>query len=339
MGNPEYNERLVDIGVNASYRRENIVQIVFPSIGCQHRPHCVMCNYGYEIENCDKPTAIEIVKRSFEKLVPKGFAHTGANVLLLNTYGSICDPMEMKPDVLRTVLDYISNYNEWTDTPGQIKELILETGYDTIFDTAWQFGYASGIRAAFEMGFETLDDNLRSQVLHKTLIRDKFLESVEIIHKMGDLAIANVLLGVPYLTPQEQIEECLKSIMWLIDNCVDHVVVFPVNVKPRTELFRLYNNGLYQRVSHQQIINLLNKIPDAYLPKVTLSWYGDRQYYRSDNIGKINICGLPPDGDPRYIKDYMGYYRVFNQTSNLIEKRTAINNLALIVLEDKRKEE
>ena len=99
--------------------------------------------------------------------------------------------------------------------------------------------------------------------------------------------IVNLLVGIPFLTQQEQLEDVISSIKWLSDNDVDEIDLFPINVKPYTLLKELYDSKKYDVISHWLLIEVLNRIPVEYLSKIYLAWYGNRELEYSNGEHSI----------------------------------------------------
>ena len=51
---------------------------------------------------------------------------------------------------------------------------------------------------------------------------------------MGIHIIANVLLGIPFLSVRQRIEDAISSICDLLERGIDEIMLFPVNIKPYT---------------------------------------------------------------------------------------------------------
>lgn len=99
--------------------------------------------------------------------------------------------------------------------------------------------------------------------------------------------IANILVGIPFLSTQEQIEDALTSIEWCIKNKIDEIDLFPINIKPYTLLEELYKSNDYDVISHWELIEVLNRVPEDYLSKIFLAWYGNRNLKYDNEVHSI----------------------------------------------------
>lgn len=149
------------------------------------------------------------------------------------------------------LLDEISKVN--------IDVIIFETHYSSINEDILQLikHTLSKKQIAIELGFESSNTEYRQNYLNKIIDNDQFVEKVNLIKSYGFTVETNVIFGMPYLSTKEQIKDTLQSIIWCFQNNIDVVNLFPINIKPYTLLYKLYETGEYLPVNHKDFIEVL----------------------------------------------------------------------------------
>lgn len=280
----------------STFENNGVFQICFKSRGCSNylAGYCIMCDYGL---------GNEITKEELEFAFDKAISESKQDIkiLLLNTYGSILDTNEISTECFISLLDKLKKSN--------IKRIIFETHYNTITEEKLKLikEELKDKIICFELGFETSNEEIRENNLLKKIDNEKFKEIIKLIHSFEMGVIVNLLVGIPFLTQKEQIEDVLNSIEWCISNDVDEVDLFPINVKPYTLLKELYNSNEYDVVSHWLLVEVLNRIPLKYLPKIYLAWYGNRELEYSNGEHSIfpKSCELCHDSLMRFYSEFL----------------------------------
>lgn len=260
----------------STFENNGVFQICFRSRGCSNylAGSCIMCDYGVG-NNITK----EELEFAFDEALSE--SKQDIKILLLNTYGSILDTNEISIECFITLLDKLKKLN--------IKRIIFETHYNTITEEKLKLikKELKDKIICFELGFETSNEEIRENNILKKIDNEKFKATIKLIHSFGMYVIVNLLVGIPFLTLKEQLEDALNSIKWCISNDVDEIDLFPINVKPYTLLKELYDRKEYDVISHWLLIEVLNRIPLKNLSKIYLAWYGNRELEYSDGEHSI----------------------------------------------------
>ena len=260
----------------STYENNGVFQICFRSRGCSNylAGSCIMCDYGLGTNITKEELEFAFDKAIFE-------SKQAIKILLLNTYGSILDTTEISAECFNALLDKLTQTN--------VKRIIFETHYNTITEEKLKLikEKLSNKIICFELGLETSNEKIRENNLLKKINNEKFKDTINLIHSFGMGVIVNLLVGIPFLTPQEQLEDALNSVEWCISNAVDEIDLFPINVKPYTLLKELYDLKEYDVISHWLLIELLNRIPLQNLSKIYLAWYGNRELEYNDGERSI----------------------------------------------------
>ena len=86
----------------------------------------------------------------------------------------------------------------------------------------------------------------------------------------------------------------------------DNFYLFPMNIKPYTLLYKLYEEEKYSPVSHSNFIEVLKRVHKEYIHKLYLCWYGNREI-KYDTKRTV----LPKCEKDEYSK-LMNFYQRFN---------------------------
>lgn len=298
-----------------------VLQICFYSTGCRCSKNgsCIICDYGKtRKENLTKNDIIEIINEIFSNLekVP--------NVVLLNSLGSVLDTQEMPMENIEVLLNELSKINT--------KVIIFETHYLTINASILEL-IKTELRdkeIVIELGLESSNKEIREKYLNKYIDNEEFVKKVKLIKSFGFGAEANVIFGTPFLTTEEQMRDTIQSIKWCFENNIDKVNLFPINVKPYTLLYELYEKGRYFPVSHKDFIEVLKRVPKEYIDKIYLCWYGNREI-KYDTKNTI----LPKCEKDEYPK-LMKFYKKFNMNKNPEERIELLESTKQFISEEQQ---
>lgn len=257
------------------FRRNNFLQLTFQTSGCRYSSAgtCTMCNYGKGVI-ADSQIILDELDRVCHS---KDFLE--CDMILLGASGSFLDESEIPEELQYTIMKRIAQTH--------MKEVYIETHYKSI-----TISKLKNIHTIFphkcvciEMGLETTTIEFQDNILNKNISLHELKLVMNQIHTYDMRVSLNVLLGLPFLTKDEQLADTLKSIDWALENGADDVVVFPVNIHPYTVFEWWHKNGYIELPSLWLLFELLLNLPDKYLPYICISWYGNRNiYYSSEKM-------------------------------------------------------
>ena len=250
------------------YRKYKILVVNLPSIGCKYGKQglCVMCPNEMRISKNLTITQIEDIWQSIEQQI----SELEVDKVLLSTYGNILSEDELSRDVLDYLLEKLNKIDK-------IRVVIFETYYKEITEEKIKYlnEKLSNKYIDFETGIESMDTEVQQKCLNKEVNLEELREKIKLIHKY-DMAIeANVLVGIPFLTTKEQIEDVTNTIECLIKENVDEIVLFPVNIIKNSTIEFLYNNNVYKNISHWTVIKVLDNIREEFLNRISISMFGE----------------------------------------------------------------
>ena len=267
-----------------------------------------MCDYG----RTDKVQTVDKYIDEMHKILSEN--SNGIEYLLLCTNGSFFDENQIPKDLFRAILQCAQNCD--------IPKIIIETHCNDV--SAEKLRIVKSIihkPLIIEMGFETANQNYHDKVILKGINIKKYENIIELIHSNGINIELNIMLGLPFLSTKEQIEDAKCAIDWAIAHNCDPVV-FPINIKPHTLLWEAYKNGFYKPISIWLLIKLLNTLAPESLSRVIIAWYGNRdESYQNDIPVQLpSMCELCK---PKI----MAFCKSFLLTNNYIKRKDLISRL------------
>lgn len=190
----------------------------------------------------------------------------GYDMLLLDTCGSCFCEEELPYQELIRVMHTVAKTS--------IRCVIIEShlAYVTVEKMQGVKEVLTGKEVFLEYGQESTSPYVLKYCLNKPSMSKQY----SIIHdlkRMGVGLIANVVLGIPFLTVQQRVNDSTESIRRLLDEGIDGVVLFPVNIKPYTLVRFLYDHGYYKQVNAIEILEVLDRFGTEELSRIELAWF------------------------------------------------------------------
>lgn len=264
------------------FQEEELLEIGFLSKRCEHdaKGTCIMCDYG-----CAKGTySDEEYLKEMDKILEK-YSH-GIMILLLCSNGSILNSKQISNSLLQKILIRAAQ----TD----IMQIEIECHYKDV--TISKLDLIKDIlcdkQVTIEMGLETVNPLYQDIFFGKDIDLNEYEEKILLIQSYGFKIDLNVILGLPFMSPKEQLKDTRKTLEWVFEHQCSPVI-FPVNIKPFTLLMHMYQAGYYKPISHWLLLYLLNSIEEEKLSQVVVAWYGNREeIYEGTEIRAIfpTVC-------------------------------------------------
>jgi len=274
---------LIPNDLNYSYRIEQIAGLSFVSLwfrtrGCRHdyMGGCTMCNYG----KSTPVTADEMVE--YVKTGLSFIPHYKNMMLLMETSGSMLDEWEVPAPAREIILQMVRNH--------ACKSFLCETRANTITDMKIK-QYAEMLDnkvASIEIGLESSDPWVMQHCINKNLSLAQYEQSIKILQKYQVPSIANVIVGSPFLSVQEAIDDAVNTVHWAISHGTTSCVVFPVHVKRWTLVEWLWEHGYYTPTPLWSLIEVLHRLGPALAQRVTISWY--KTYVEQSTRGVLSAA-------------------------------------------------
>lgn len=293
------------------FRDGTFLEISFMSKRCKNDAagSCVMCDYGA----VDGVKSCQTYIREMECILKK---ESGIQYLLLCTNGSIMDSSQIPESTFGEILEYANKTN--------IPNIILETHYCDITDRKLQKikEILSSKNITIELGLETVNQTYQDNLIMKHIDMHTFEKTVYMIQNYGISVDLNILIGLPFLSEKEQLQDTKNSIIWAFEHSCN-VVVFPVNIKPFTLLMNMFENGYYKPVSHWLLLLLLDTLEAEQLSQIVISYYGNRD----ENYYFNGYKTIFPDCCSVCRKPLMDFYNAFSNEDNPYQKKGLLNQV------------
>lgn len=268
-----------------------------------------MCDYG--IAKGSQPKEVYLNEMN---IILEGAPNV--QYLLLCSNGSIMDESQLSEETFRAILEKTS-----TTT---IPNIIIETHYQDItvqkLDYIKKTLYPKNI--TIEFGLETINPNYQDALVMKGIIIDEIEKTIKTIQQFGMSIDINIMLGLPFLSVKEQLNDSLKTVKWVINHDCNPVI-FPLNIKPYTLLYHMYQTGHYSPISLWLIIVLLSHLKPNDLEKITISYYGNR----TDEYLGIQEETIYPYSCPKCHKRVMEFFEEFFRKNSWQEKYDVLNKI------------
>lgn len=290
----------------------DMLEIVFTSKCCRNDKAgtCVMCDYGYSIKKWSDDDYIE----SFRNILNGDLQKYKSIHLCAN--GSIMDEYQISTDLFSRIINELKNCS--------VPEIGIETHFNTVTeDKLSLIQQALPDKSIYiEMGLETVNPHCLSTLIMKSIDLDKLDITINLIKKYGFAVVLNVLLGMPFMSPAEQLKDANETMLWVLErDC--RAVIFPINIKPFTLLYYMYSSEFYQPVSHWLLIVLLKNLPAKLLDKITVAYYGNRD----ESYANIDRHTVFPVCCPLCEQPLFEFYYSFNHIYDWNSRKKLINKL------------
>lgn len=239
-------------------------QIWLRTRGCKHdvlKGGCTICNYWVS----SPPTVDDFITSFISALDHLIFS---PSLLVLSASGSFLDPWEIAPEARNEILTLLKH--RCPDV-----HVILETHPDTVSEETLEECYQLlGSPFTIEMGLESADNTLLKCCLNKPTTTETFARAVSCIQQKPYVScIANVMIGIPFLTKIETVDQAVDTVQWAFEQGVDECVLFPLNLKLFTFAYWLSEHALFPQPSLWALVDVLTRIEEEKLPKVNFAWH------------------------------------------------------------------
>ena len=288
----------------------DLLEIGFLSKQCRNdmAGACLLCDYG-------KMDTIGTHQAYIEEMNDILNKHPdGIKYLLLCSNGSILDEYQIPTELLKDILLIAQNCS--------IPEIIIETHYRDI--SIPKLNLLRDIvhkPITIEMGLETINPTYQAAFFMKGIEMQHYEKTISLIQKYGYDIELNLMLGLPFLTVKEQLNDAKNTINWIhAHGCTP--VVFPVNIKPHTMLRYIYDKGLYQPISLWLLVLLLDELEPEILKHVIVAWYGNRDESYPDDIPTIL-----PQCCAKCSELFVKFFRDFLDSDQYVLRKKLIQNL------------
>ncbi len=227
---------------------------------------CVMCNYELVEARHQEITADDIlaqVDHAIERLAPLN----RYDYLFITSGGSFLDDAEVPSDVRLEILRRLR--------AAGLRRVSFESEakYCLRRDRLEAIAQIFPGSASVGIGYESSDPFIRNVVINKGLAQGTFNRAVANLAEAGIGFYTYVLLGKPFLTPAEDEEDCIATIVAAQRAGAFMTVIEAVNIQPYTLTEWLWRHGRYQPPSLWSAVDILRKLPRAYRQRTSVKGF------------------------------------------------------------------
>lgn len=238
-----------------------------------------MCNYGMSAMRATS----EIVDSVREALRD---VHAGpGDTLFLSPSGSLLDPRELPEDardaVLAVARDVPAGRFLFEARPQDVTREHLEVVRS----------FVRAPRVAVETGVESTDPWVLKHSLCKSIDPDRGVRPMlAVAHNAKVGALANVLVGAPFLSIAEAVEDSVQTARWCLGAGFEQVVLFPVQAKTHTLVGWLAERGFCDVPSLWMLIEVIERLGATQAAKLSVSWHRDYLRMRGPVFRSPTTC-------------------------------------------------
>lgn len=286
-------------------------------------PQCIFAKHGFctccvTHGHSDRPLTVEELTNALEKYVTPQLDDK-VETVLFGSYGSIFDISEVPIENFYVILKYIREH--------KISSVVFETHYATVTvpDLNNIRKILPNTNVRIEMGFESCDQDMLDNCLGKCMHLDDLVDVIGMIHTYDNMTVTlNVMLGGPNMDDDLiRVEQANKSVIWAFEHGADQVVIFPYTIKPYTYGYELFKENRVNVMSIWALVELLNKIPERYITRVSLSKF-DPRLERYEMGGLLSV---PPMDCPFCREAVQKSLMDFIASNDALERKRIIQTL------------
>lgn len=254
-----------------------------------------MCDYSFG-SRIDSKTMVQSVKRALKDIKKP------CKYLFITPSGSMFDEKEVPEEARIGILkEFEKSENQY---------MCIETRADTVtLPVIEQCKEILGKRfGQVWIGMECSNQWILKYCINKNIAVSDVVKAFEILKRENIEAVANVLVGIPFLTQKENVNYAIASVKWALQHGCERVCIFPVHVKAHTHLEKLVELGLYEPLSLWTYVEVLKGLREEIEEgKLTIDWF--------ETYGAYNIVYPSKTCDNCY-KEVQGLLRQFTETKD-----------------------
>ena len=129
-----------------------------------------------------------------------------------------------------------------------------------------------GATLGVQFGVETMDQFVRYACMNKPFNNAVLGRAVRTIHDAGAEVYANLLVGIPFLSERDVIDDIAWSVQSCLEIGCDYVVLFPNYVKDHTLAELLLAGGRYAPPDVWTLRDVLGSVPRVLWPALHIGW-------------------------------------------------------------------
>ncbi len=224
---------------------------------------CTMCGHHAGTTRGDMPSPAEYLEQFRSEIA--GHDLSGVRVLSLYNSGSMLNPGEVPDGTLDLLFHEVHSYDS-------IRKVVLETRAE--FVTTDEVNRLAGLLGperilSIALGLETSDDRKRELCLNKGCSLEGIARAVGEVKRAGAEVQLYVLLGLPFLTEAETVDDAVESIRCAHNLGADEIHIEPLTIQRYTLVERLHRAGFLRLPSLHSLYETLGRVVPGIRPYVS----------------------------------------------------------------------
>jgi radical SAM enzyme (TIGR01210 family) len=246
---------------------------------------CVMCGYHLGAhrgtvgdDNLVAQTA-DVIRRLNPKVYP---------TLVFTSNGSFLDPAEVSDEVRPVLLRMLRDAGFRFLVVETRPEFITPTRLDAMVAAFSPESPAPRARhpISLSFGLESSNDFVQQYCVNKGRRRDDYVKAFAVLREARFHIDSYVLLGKPFMTAREDVDDAVETIRFAVDSGVGYVFVMVTNMVAYSLTSYLHERGRYHLPSLWRAVELLERLPERYRAAVQVKGIshapvGPRYYART----------------------------------------------------------
>jgi archaeosine synthase beta-subunit len=223
---------------------------------------CSMCGHYAGTTRGEMPSAVEFLAQFRSEIA--GYDLSRISILSLYNSGSVLNPGELPSEALQNILREIRNFPS-------VRKVILESRAEFVDDDmigGLRDALGPGKSLSIAIGLETADDIKRNLCINKGCTRDEIVSAIERAKPLAEIQIY-ILLGIPFLTEAEAVEDSISSIRCAHEMGADEIHIEPLTLQRYTLTELLCRQGLYRLPSLYSLYEVLRAVVPEIKPYVS----------------------------------------------------------------------
>ncbi len=203
---------------------------------------CSMCGYVQDstFEKIDQAHIKNQIDYAFQEKLSEILEDSEDFVLKIYNSGSFFDEDEISESTRDYIFKKIAKISK-------IKELVIESRVDYITqEKLMKMKSSLDIYIEVAIGLETVNDHIRHNYINKGLFFKDFLEAIHLCKHYGIGVRAYLLFKPPFLNEQTAIDDCVSSILKLVELKVNTISINPLNIQKNTLVEYLFYQKRYR---------------------------------------------------------------------------------------------
>lgn len=225
---------------------------------------CGMCGYhlGAATQDVSEENLVNQTKNIIKRLSPKIYPS-----LVFTSNGSFLDNDEVPDSIRPTLLQalctagfrfLISETRPEHITTERLNQMVEAFCPETANTNTTRH------RISLSMGLESANDFILRYCINKGACKNDYQNAFSLLSDQRFYFDCYVLLGKPFLTAGEDIDDAIETIRFAVDNGAEYVFVMVVNLTKQSLVSHLHAKGRYQLPSLWRAVTLLESLPDKY---------------------------------------------------------------------------